>query len=60
MGDHAVIGSGSTITKDVPARGLAVARGKQFTKENYVKVADEPKEASNEASKDSSKPESES
>jgi bifunctional UDP-N-acetylglucosamine pyrophosphorylase/glucosamine-1-phosphate N-acetyltransferase len=37
IGDEAVIGSGSTITKDVPARALAVARGKQFTKENYVK-----------------------
>ncbi len=38
VGDHAVIGSGSTITKDVPARALAVARGKQFVKEDYVKV----------------------
>lgn len=37
VGDDAVIGSGSTITKDVPARALAVARGKQFIKENYVK-----------------------
>lgn len=37
IGDDAVIGSGSTITKDVPANALAVARGKQFTKENYVK-----------------------
>lgn len=56
VGDHAVIGSGSTITKDVPARGLAVARGKQFTKENYVKVADELSDAA----EDSSKSESES
>lgn len=39
VGDDAVIGSGSTITKDVPARALAVARGKQFVKENYVPVA---------------------
>jgi bifunctional UDP-N-acetylglucosamine pyrophosphorylase/glucosamine-1-phosphate N-acetyltransferase len=38
IGDHAVIGSGSTITKDVPARALAVARGKQFVKEDYVKA----------------------
>jgi bifunctional UDP-N-acetylglucosamine pyrophosphorylase/glucosamine-1-phosphate N-acetyltransferase len=38
IGDEAVIGSGSTITKDVPARALAVARGKQFIKENYVKT----------------------
>lgn len=37
IGDNAVIGSGSTITKDVPADALAVARGKQFVKENYVK-----------------------
>jgi bifunctional UDP-N-acetylglucosamine pyrophosphorylase/glucosamine-1-phosphate N-acetyltransferase len=43
VGDDAVIGSGSTITKDVPARALAVARGKQFVKENYVRVVrDEP------------------
>ena len=38
VGDDAVIGSGSTITKDVPARALAVARGKQIIKENYVKL----------------------
>jgi bifunctional UDP-N-acetylglucosamine pyrophosphorylase/glucosamine-1-phosphate N-acetyltransferase len=31
-----VIGSGSTITKDVPAGALAVARGRQFVKENYT------------------------
>lgn len=37
IGDNAVIGSGSTITKDVPANALGVARGKQFIKENYVK-----------------------
>ena len=37
IGDDAVIGSGSTITKDVPPKALAVARGKQFIKENYVK-----------------------
>lgn len=36
IGENAVIGSGSTITKDVPAQALAVARGKQITKENYV------------------------
>jgi bifunctional UDP-N-acetylglucosamine pyrophosphorylase/glucosamine-1-phosphate N-acetyltransferase len=35
VGDDAVIGSGSTITKDVPAKALAVARGKQVIKENY-------------------------
>ncbi|MEN0058287.1 MAG: bifunctional UDP-N-acetylglucosamine diphosphorylase/glucosamine-1-phosphate N-acetyltransferase GlmU, partial [Bdellovibrio sp.] len=36
IGDDAVIGSGSTITKNVPAKALAVARSKQFVKENYV------------------------
>lgn len=36
VGDNAVIGSGSTITKDVPAKALAVARGKQVIKENYT------------------------
>ena len=43
VGDDAVIGSGSTITKDVPARALAVARGKQFVKENYIPKATEQK-----------------
>lgn len=43
VGDDAVIGSGSTITKDVPARALAVARGKQFVKENYTPIATEQK-----------------
>lgn len=37
VGDGAVIGSGSTITKDVPARALAVTRAKQFIKEDYNK-----------------------
>ena len=36
IGDDAVIGSGSTITKDVPAKALAVARGKQVIIENYT------------------------
>ncbi len=35
IGDGAIIGSGSTITKDVPAKALAVARGKQVVIENY-------------------------
>lgn len=43
VGDNAVIGSGSTITKDVPAQALAVARGKQVIKENYVKKNEEEK-----------------
>ena len=41
VGDDAVIGSGSTITKNVPAKALAVARGKQFIKENYMPKAPE-------------------
>jgi bifunctional UDP-N-acetylglucosamine pyrophosphorylase/glucosamine-1-phosphate N-acetyltransferase len=40
IGADAVIGSGSTITKNVPARALAVARGKQFIKENWAPAAD--------------------
>ncbi|XGC80450.1 bifunctional UDP-N-acetylglucosamine diphosphorylase/glucosamine-1-phosphate N-acetyltransferase GlmU [Bdellovibrio bacteriovorus] len=39
VGDDAIIGSGSTITKSVPAKALAVARGKQFIKENYAPKA---------------------
>ncbi|MEI7973774.1 MAG: bifunctional UDP-N-acetylglucosamine diphosphorylase/glucosamine-1-phosphate N-acetyltransferase GlmU, partial [Bdellovibrio sp.] len=38
VGAGAVIASGSTITKDVPARALAVARGRQTNIESYVKV----------------------
>ena len=37
VGDGAVIGSGSTITKNVPAGALAVARAHQVVKENYTK-----------------------
>ena len=36
IGDGAIIGSGSTITKNVPAGALAVGRARQFVKENYV------------------------
>lgn len=39
IGADAVIGSGSTITKDVPAKALAVARGKQIIKENWAPKA---------------------
>lgn len=35
IGDDAVIGSGSTITKDVPSGALAVGRSRQVIKENY-------------------------
>lgn len=37
IGADAVVASGSTITKNVPDKALAVARGKQYIKENYVK-----------------------
>lgn len=36
IGDGAYIGSGSTITKDVPPGALAVSRARQTVKENYV------------------------
>lgn len=42
IGDDAIIGSGSTITKDVPAKALAVARGRQIVKENYTPKAVTP------------------
>ncbi len=35
IGADAVIASGSTITKDVPAKSLAIARGQQVNKENW-------------------------
>jgi len=38
IGDGAYVGSGSVITKDVPADALAVARGKQFEKEGWAKA----------------------
>jgi bifunctional UDP-N-acetylglucosamine pyrophosphorylase / glucosamine-1-phosphate N-acetyltransferase len=36
VGDGAYIGAGSCITKDVPAGSLAVARGRQVTKEGWA------------------------
>ncbi|MEO0336082.1 MAG: DapH/DapD/GlmU-related protein, partial [Pseudomonadota bacterium] len=39
VGKGAMIGAGSTITKDVPSGALAVARGRQIVKENFVPKA---------------------
>ncbi|MCF0155359.1 MAG: bifunctional UDP-N-acetylglucosamine diphosphorylase/glucosamine-1-phosphate N-acetyltransferase GlmU, partial [Veillonella sp.] len=36
VGDYAYVGAGSTITKDVPAKALAVGRARQMVKENWV------------------------
>ena len=43
IGAGATVGGGSTITKDVPAGALGVARGKQITKENWQRPAKMPK-----------------
>jgi bifunctional UDP-N-acetylglucosamine pyrophosphorylase/glucosamine-1-phosphate N-acetyltransferase len=41
VGEHAVTGAGSTITKNVPARALAVERSPQVIKEHWHKRKDE-------------------
>lgn len=38
IGDQAVIGAGSTITKDVPVQALAIERSQQKNIENYTKT----------------------
>lgn len=36
IGDNAIIASGSTITEEVPANALGIARGRQVNKEDYA------------------------
>ena len=36
IGDRAYVATGTTVTKDVPADGLAIARVKQMNKEDYA------------------------
>lgn len=38
IGENAYVGAGSTITKDVPPYTLAIARGQQVNKDQWVKV----------------------
>jgi len=38
IGANAYVGSGSVITQDVPADSLAVARGRQYVKEDWAKA----------------------
>jgi bifunctional UDP-N-acetylglucosamine pyrophosphorylase/glucosamine-1-phosphate N-acetyltransferase len=45
IGDGAYVGSGSVISRDVPAGALAVARGRQVVKEGWAKRAREMKTA---------------
>jgi bifunctional UDP-N-acetylglucosamine pyrophosphorylase/glucosamine-1-phosphate N-acetyltransferase len=41
IGENALVGAGSTITKDIPARALAIARARQVVKENWRKQGEE-------------------
>lgn len=62
LGDGAYVGAGSTITKDVPAAALAVARGRQYVKEGWAnhkadKSSDSAGKSSEEAGKSAKKTE---
>lgn len=48
VGDDAIIASGSTITENVPAKSLAIARGKQVNKDNYKDKLDQAARAEQE------------
>ncbi|MBE0701179.1 MAG: bifunctional UDP-N-acetylglucosamine diphosphorylase/glucosamine-1-phosphate N-acetyltransferase GlmU, partial [Acholeplasmataceae bacterium] len=44
ISDNVFIAAGSTVTKDVPAGAMAIARNKQINKEDYAKNLIKPKE----------------
>lgn len=43
IGDNVFIAAGSTVTKDIPDNGFAIARSRQVTKEDYAKYLIKPK-----------------
>ena len=43
VGDNVFIAAGSTVTKDIPNNGFAIARSRQVTKEDYSKYFVSPK-----------------
>ena len=43
IGDNVFIAAGSTVTKDIPNNGFAIARSRQVTKEDYSKYLIKPK-----------------
>jgi bifunctional UDP-N-acetylglucosamine pyrophosphorylase/glucosamine-1-phosphate N-acetyltransferase len=45
IGDNVFIAAGSTVTKDIPNNGFAIARSRQVTKEDYSKYLIKPKDA---------------
>ncbi|WP_025725319.1 bifunctional UDP-N-acetylglucosamine diphosphorylase/glucosamine-1-phosphate N-acetyltransferase GlmU [Acholeplasma granularum] len=44
IGNNVFIAAGSTVTKDIPENGFAIARSRQVTKEDYSKYLIKPKE----------------